>query len=128
MNFGLISIYANEFLIAGVMTLAWEIFQSAMFFCYCMLPSFVKTKADLPLISLSRQESCWSFIYTQTKNKSFFLFLLYRWHRLNIFFCSSPQWSLAAWPGSACFVCVFSFFLFFFLKMQRMLEESRTCR
>lgn len=32
MNFGLISIYANEFLIAGVMTLAWEIFQSAMFF------------------------------------------------------------------------------------------------
>ena len=31
MNFGLISIYANSFLIATVMILAWEILQSAMF-------------------------------------------------------------------------------------------------
>lgn len=81
MNFWLISIYANEFLIAGVMTLAWELFQSAMFsvsacFTGCIPPFICKNKSgSFPLIS-SRQESCWSFMSHLEQVGDFFFFSL----------------------------------------------------
>lgn len=109
MNFWLISIYANDFLIAGVMTLAWEIFQSAMFFCCCMLcrmPLFFvfiskKQKRSILLFPDAHLTGILLELYV-TFRKSGTLFFFLNRPRLSeaptkdsFFSCSAPQWSSA---------------------------------
>lgn len=92
------------------MTLAWEIFQSAMFFCYCMLPSFVKTKADLPRISLSRQESCGALFTLDQKQKFYFFFIFV------VFVASIKPFFLLVAAVEPCCMARLCIFLSFFVK------------